>query len=295
MTTVGSERDDRIDDALIDSSMATDQRLPVSKVIDAALVAKFNEFPAGSTYGTLLHDLLEWQFQHGWPIAQEVTSVALDREWASLLARKSQRLNLNDDQRALMDDWLRNIAQTRLTWGGSAEDSRPLTLGAIDNHTGWAEMAFTLPVQHLSARHLDTLIGQHVLPGCTRNPLQPLQLEGMLIGFMDMVLEHEGRYFVLDYKSNRLASYEPLQMQQAILAHRYDVQYTLYVLALHRLLKSRIPDYEYDRHIGGAVYLFLRGIDQPGAGVFFDRPPRELIETMDHTFAQTALESEVTP
>jgi exodeoxyribonuclease V beta subunit len=115
----------------------------------------------------------------------------------------------------------------------------------------------------------------------------------MVIGFMDLVLEHEGRYFVLDYKSNRFAAYDTQQMQQAILAHRYDVQYTLYVLALHRLLKSRILDYDYDRHVGGAVYLFLRGIDQPGAGVFFDRPPRTLIETLDRAFAQAVQPTEV--
>jgi exodeoxyribonuclease V beta subunit len=125
--------------------------------------------------------------------------------------------------------------------------------------------------------------------------LQPLQLEGMVIGFMDLVLAHEGRYFVLDYKSNRLASYAPALLPAAILAHRYDVQYTLYTLALHRLLKSRLPDYDYERHVGGALYLFLRGIAQPGAGVFVDRPPRALIEALDAAFAQAAPSTELPP
>jgi exodeoxyribonuclease V beta subunit len=256
---------------------------------------KFNGFPAGSSFGTLLHDLLEWQFERGWPIAQETVSVALDREWTSQLFRKSQRLNLTDDQLTLIGDWIRHIAQTPLSLDGDAKASTPLVLGAVNTQIGWAEMAFTLPVQGLSANQLDSLIGQHVQPGRARNPLQPVQLEGMLIGFMDLVLEHEGRYFVLDYKSNRLAAYEPQDVQQAILAHRYDVQYTLYVLALHRLLKSRIPDYDYERHIGGAVYLFLRGIDQPGAGVYFDRPTKNLIETLDNVFAQIAHQAEVAP
>jgi exodeoxyribonuclease V beta subunit len=149
-------------------------------------------------------------------------------------------------------------------------------------------MAFTLPVHALSAARLDALITRHVLPGQTRSPLQPLQLEGMLIGFMDLVLQHEGRYFVLDYKSNRLDSYAPALLPAAILAHRYDVQYTLYTLALHRLLKSRLPDYDFDVHMGGAIYLFLRGIDQPGVGVFVDRPPRALIEALDTAFAKAS-------
>jgi exodeoxyribonuclease V beta subunit len=148
-------------------------------------------------------------------------------------------------------------------------------------------MAFTLPVHKLNAHRIDTLIDQHVLVGQTRSPLQPLQLEGMLIGFMDLVLEHDGKYFVLDYKSNRLPSYGVDALQGAILAHRYDVQYTLYVLALHRLLKSRIADYDYEKHVGGAIYWFLRGLDQPGAGLFFDRPSKTLIASLDQAFAQT--------
>jgi len=115
-----------------------------------------------------------------------------------------------------------------------------------------------------------------------------MQLEGMLIGFMDLVLEHEGRYFVLDYKSNRLPSYGADALQGAILAHRYDVQYTLYVLALHRLLKSRIADYDYEQHLGGAIYWFLRGLDQAGSGLFLDRPPKALIESLDQAFSHTA-------
>jgi exodeoxyribonuclease V beta subunit len=122
-----------------------------------------------------------------------------------------------------------------------------------------------------------------------------MQLEGMLIGFMDLVLEHEGTYFVLDYKSNRLPSYGAVALRGAILAHRYDVQYTLYVLALHRLLKSRIADYEYEQHVGGAIYWFLRGLDQPGAGLFVDRPPKTLIESLDQAFSQPAQAAEVNP
>jgi exodeoxyribonuclease V beta subunit len=112
---------------------------------------------------------------------------------------------------------------------------------------------------------------------------------------MDLVLEHQGRYFVLDYKSNRLASYQTSALQIAILEHRYDVQYTLYTLALHRLLKSRLSGYDYDLHVGGALYLFLRGIDQPGSGLWVDRPPKALIEALDATFAQPALRSGVLP
>ena len=153
-----------------------------------------------------------------------------------------------------------------------------------------------MTVQKMPALQIDQLIQQQVLMGQPRLPLQTRTLEGMLIGFMDLVLEHEGRYYVMDYKSNRLPAYDTAHLQAAILSHRYDVQYTLYLLAVHRLLKSRLPDYDYDQHIGGALYLFLRGIDQPGAGLFADKPPRELIESLDAALAgspaPTAKESE---
>ncbi len=299
---LGTDRDARIDDALIDSAMPAGPGLSDAlDVPDAVPTADtlplYNGFPAGSSYGTLLHDLLEWQFERGWPLALSTPegepALAPSKEWSGLLARKAQRLKLDDAQSAVLSVWLQRVVQAPLHVGGAA--SAPLVLADLDRNTAWAEMSFTLPVHTLSASRLDALITQHVLPGQPRSPLQPLQLEGMLIGFMDLVLEHEGRYFVLDYKSNRLASYASPHLQSAILEHRYDVQYTLYTLALHRLLKSRLPDYDYEQHVGGALYLFLRGVDQPGGGLFVDRPPQNLIEALDAAFARQSDISEVQP
>lgn len=146
-------------------------------------------------------------------------------------------------------------------------------------------MAFSLQVGLVNSTQLDRLIQQHHLPGRARSALQPRQLGGMLTGFIDLVLEQDGRYFVLDYKSNKLPGYRVADLEQAILDHRYEVQYALYLLALHRLLRSRLPDYDYDRHVGGALYLFLRGIDQPGAGLYVDRPPKALIEALDRALS----------
>jgi exodeoxyribonuclease V beta subunit len=77
-------------------------------------------------------------------------------------------------------------------------------------------------------------------------------------------------------------------MSRAVLEHRYELQYVLYLLALHRLLRARLgAAYDYDRHIGGAVYLFLRGHAAPGGGLHLERPPRALIEALDAVFAGT--------
>jgi exodeoxyribonuclease V beta subunit len=136
---------------------------------------------------------------------------------------------------------------------------------------------------------LDSLITRQIWPEQPRAPLQRRQLQGMLTGFMDLVLLHQGRYYVLDYKSNRLANYLPEALQQAMLHHRYDVQAALYGLALHRLLKSRLPDYDPAQHLGGALYLFLRGIDQPGCGLLHLNLPVALIEELDEVFSRSPM------
>ena len=108
----------------------------------------------------------------------------------------------------------------------------------------------------------------------------------MLTGFMDLVFEHAGRYWVLDYKSNRLPGYSRAPLEAALLHKRYDVQSVLYTLALHRLLRYRVPGYHYEQHMGGAVYLFMRGLGQPGAGVHAHRPPWALIDALDQGFRE---------
>jgi len=310
-----AQRDVRLDDAQIDSASSgtraagSDARnkagpegLPDFGVgtlagEPAETMLPFNSFPAGSRYGTLLHDLLEWQFERGWPIAQALpvqpVAQAQSPEWESLLQRKAVRLNLDTGQCDLLSNWLRQVVSAQLHLPDGWGSARPLVLGDLNRSNAWAEMSFALPVHSLNASRIERLMEQHVLPGHARKTLQPLQLEGMLIGFMDLVLEHEGQYFVLDYKSNRLDDYGPDALRGAILEHRYDVQYTLYTLALHRLLKSRLADYDYDQHVGGAIYLFVRGIDQPGAGLFGDRPPKALIEALDAAFSRNQSSSGV--
>ncbi|MGE2624658.1 hypothetical protein ACQH8C_26325, partial [Escherichia coli] len=76
-------------------------------------------------------------------------------------------------------------------------------------------------------------------------------------------------------------------MAAAMQSHRYDLQYQLYTLALHRYLRHRIADYRYEEHFGGVIYLFLRGVnaDDASSGIFSTRPDEALIEKMDSLFA----------
>ncbi|MCX7033218.1 MAG: UvrD-helicase domain-containing protein [Arenimonas sp.] len=110
------------------------------------------------------------------------------------------------------------------------------------------------------------------------------RLEGLMTGFIDLVYEHDGRYYLLDYKSNQLPDYGDDALSDAIAHSEYDLQYLLYAVALHRWLGFRLPGYDYGRHFGGVRYLFCRGLQSGRAdspGVFASLPPRALVESLD--------------
>ena len=115
------------------------------------------------------------------------------------------------------------------------------------------------------------------------------RLQGLMTGFIDLVYEHEGRVYLLDYKSNQLADYGAAGLQQAMRAHEYDLQYLIYTLAVHRWLRFRRADYDYERDFGGVRYLFCRGLAASGGeareGIFAARPPRALIDELDALLA----------
>ncbi|MCG7200332.1 exodeoxyribonuclease V subunit beta [Marinobacter pelagius] len=237
-----------------------------------------HRFPKGAGPGTFLHELLEWCCQQGFD--QIVDNPERLREY---LVRRCTTRGWGDWADTL-EHWLLSLLRTPLRLGRHDDTRAALR----DLHSVRPELEFWFESCNVATGALDSLVRRHTLEGADRVQVDDRRFNGMLKGFIDLVFEHEGRYYVLDYKSNTLgdddSAYTDQTMGQAILDKRYDLQYVLYLLALHRLLKARLPDYDYDRHIGGAVYLFLRGIHAPGAGAFTDKPPRALIEQLDALF-----------
>jgi exodeoxyribonuclease V beta subunit len=159
------------------------------------------------------------------------------------------------------------------------------------------EMEFWLPATQLPARAVDALCRQHLLPDLPAHAVRPTlverELHGLVMGFADLVFEHEGRYWVLDYKSNQLGAdgraYTAAALAQAMALHRYDVQAALYQLALHRLLRQRLGEaYDPAQHLGGALYLFLRGLDGPTRGLYLVPPDLALLDALDALLTQEA-------
>ncbi|MGM0476982.1 MAG: exodeoxyribonuclease V subunit beta [Pseudomonadota bacterium] len=231
-------------------------------------------FPHGPGPGTFLHGLLEWAAEAGFD------RVAADPgELSEVVARRCQRRGWTAWIEPL-GDWLVHLLETPLHL---PEATAPVRLAALTSYQ--PELEFWLETHWVDARRIDHEVSAATLDGAPRPAMGPKMLNGLLKGFIDLAFEHEGRYYVADYKSNRLgestADYAPPAVRATLLDHRYDLQGVLYTVALHRQLKARLPDYDYDRHMGGPLTLFLRGLDAEGQGLHCERPPRALIETLD--------------
>lgn len=109
---------------------------------------------------------------------------------------------------------------------------------------------------------------------------------GFMKGFIDLTFEYDGRYYILDYKTNHLGNsisdYGAKHIQTEMEEAMYDLQYHIYIVALHRYLSKVISGYSYQTHLGGAFYLFLRGMNKEGdEGIYFHCPEPELIKELD--------------
>ncbi|MEW9809353.1 MAG: exodeoxyribonuclease V subunit beta [Candidatus Symbiodolus clandestinus] len=224
------------------------------------------QFPRGAEAGTILHNLLQQldftqSIQLNW-LEEQLEQQGLDSRWSRLLQQ-----------------WLAQILRTPLMAEGPC--LRQITLAQR-----CCEMQFYLPVEsRLEASSLDTLMRKYDPLSRKASTLHFTKIYGMLQGSIDLVFCWQGRYYLLDYKSNWLgesaSSYTRSALVAAMVEHRYDLQYQLYTVALHRYLCQRCPNYQYASHFGGVFYLFLRGMNDQGGGVFFHKPAVELIDALN--------------
>jgi exodeoxyribonuclease V beta subunit len=267
--------DSRSDAELEDEAVAA-TAMPVPDALS------LHGFPKGAGPGTFLHGLLEWMGQQ--KFARVLSDPQRQAELAAQVERRCAAQGY-DEWAELLQGWLLRWLATPLPLHlHGATPVAPAAMGQVQ-----IEMEFWLAAQQVDTLALDALVRQHTLDGAPRPSLAPQQMHGMLKGYIDLVFAHEGRYYVVDYKSNWLgardADYTPAAMREAILAHRYELQYVLYVFALHRLLRARVPDYDYAQHMGGSVTLFLRGGAAASHGLHAECPPQALIDALDALFS----------
>jgi len=251
--------------------------------IQAALKTPFS-FPRGARHGSFLHRLFEL-------IDFSAVSVA----GLTVIINEQLQLHLYDQPDLwgpVLVNWIEQILDQNLNYNANNKlaAQQGIQLGALTSAQKKVEMQFFINMNALHARDVNRLIGQYDALSARAGELQFQSVQGFLKGFIDLTFEFNGQYYILDYKSNylgdNLEDYSQHNIELAMIEHRYDFQYQLYTLALHRLLKSRLPEYDYETHIGGVYYLFLRGMQGDDKfGVYFNKPSLALIEGLDRLFS----------
>ena len=245
------------------------------------------DLPGGRGTGNFLHEVLEHADFQG-------TEDAL----RALVAEGLPRHGLDPGWAELVTVGLMGSLRAPLHAGEGAPRLADLPTSRRLN-----ELGFTFPLAHggaasesaaprpFSPERLAEVFARHPEPGVPQawierlRALSFLPARGFVTGAIDLVFQGaDGRFYVVDYKSNHLgthpADYDRAGMERAMAAHHYFLQYHLYTVAAVRYLRTRIPDFAYERHFGGVYYLFLRGMapDHPaGTGVFAATPPESLI------------------
>lgn len=240
-------------------------------------------FPRGARPGTFLHSLFE-EIEFTQPATTEENTQVI------LALMESEQLD---------EEWLPILQQLIDTVLATPLDGKSLQLNQKAPSQRLVEMEFLLPIEVLSAPALNRVIQRHDPLSAKAGDLGFQTVQGMLKGFIDLVFEHQGKYYVLDWKSNHLGDdvthYHGEALKSAMADHRYDLQYQIYALALHRFLRSRLANYQYEQHFGGVYYLFLRGMDgQSDHGIFAAKPTLEFLQEMDRLIDGQVLETRST-
>jgi exodeoxyribonuclease V beta subunit len=240
--------------------------IPVQAEIEVDDILRF---PRGAAAGECIHAVFE------------TSDFADPGTWESAVARAlaSHPQTLAGLPDAIQRERLSRMLLRLLRDVTAAELIDGLRLNAIPLCRRLTELEFNLPARDLKAATLNDALKRLGYAGPT---LTFGAINGYLKGFIDLVFEHQGRFFILDWKSNHLghdpASYSAEPLAEAMADHGYHLQHILYTVALDRYLRRRIPGYNYESHFGGVLYLFIRGVrpswrnaDGSASGVVFHR------------------------
>lgn len=223
-------------------------------------------FPKGPEPGTCIHKIFE-EIDFRDPakdeelIVDELTKYGIDTRWKSVV-----------------EQMLKTVTSAKIH-----PENDDLKLASVKDEDMNQELEFYYKSSDITSRQLLSIIRNGFQSASQIYGQAPY---GFLKGFIDLTFYFDGKFYLLDYKTNYLgdacADYRPDLLKQEMEEALYDLQYHIYTVALHRFLKQRKKDYSYNEHFGGAFYLFLRGMNTDGReGIFFDRPDYSVIEKLD--------------
>jgi len=237
----------------------------------------------GARFGNVLHAVLEQTefaaWSH-WQPGDEVPGGQTDLINSALRAEGYAEDALPDGT-ALVIELTGHTLTVSLPEGGALHTLAP-------EHYR-AEIEFHFAMQPTAVSDLLRLLHQYGVATHRHGFGGRQRLEGLMTGKIDLTYVRDGRWYVLDYKTNRLPDYTPATITEAMQHSQYDMQALIYTLALHRWLRFRLrDDYDYAQSFGGIRYLFCRGLNQAGEGIFAHRFAPELVHALDALFAGQA-------
>jgi exodeoxyribonuclease V beta subunit len=246
---------------------------------EAEELDEFARLPRGTTLGTCVHEVFELMDFTG------------SREtWTPLVETSLRRHQLPVE---LWRDTTLRLLERVMTAPLNA-DGNTFRLCDVPPGRRINELEFFLPLRGFNVPALQQAFARHAVDVPVADwPTRVADLgfeagDGFLHGYVDAIVEHAGRYYLLDWKTNWLgpaaAAYTAATVNRAMRGGFYVLQYHLYAVALRRYLRLRRPEADFATAWGGVFYAFLRGIDpaQPGQGWFFHRPSDALLDELEH-------------
>ncbi len=250
-------------------------------------------FPAGAHTGECWHSIFEFlDFMSSDKAIKEMVNKQLS------LAR----LDKGDDEtaetkRSITANMVKSVLNAEL----HVADKKTVKLAEITEKQKLAEMSFDFSLSQSGDEYTKNavwnVLNKHWGNSTGENKLFLERLKnwettipgGFMTGFIDLLFEQDGKYYILDWKSNRLngkpEGFDRDGLASEIANHSYFLQYLIYTVAVHRFLGQCIKDYDYDKHFGGALYIFLRGVNQninknSQHGIYYTKPEKNLIEDL---------------
>ncbi len=231
------------------------------------------KFPAGATPGNFMHDV----FEH--------LDFSDSSNWKGFIEDKLKQHQYDSKKwTPTILDMVEQVMVTELEPG--------LSLNKLEKADRMEEMEFHFPMApgflpELSGSLPEDSILKKYLVRLSREDYRRIEENGYLKGLVDLIFRANGKYYVLDWKSNKLSGrtegFGDKEIEKEMLTHHYVLQYHLYVVAVHRFLHSRMKDYSYERNFGGVYYLFLRGMNVGSEnGIYFDLPDLETVRILEN-------------
>lgn len=235
-------------------------------------------FPKGARPGIFFHDLFEnMDYSEREMVSRE-----------KFVAGKLVEYGFGEIWKASVCDTINKVL-------GALLDAKEITLklSEIDMKNRVNEMEFYFPLKMITPHTIKKIFqdyGRVKVSGDYQGWIDNLLFapaKGFMKGYIDMVFHHEGRFFLVDWKSNYLGSsigdYGNTSLYETMEKESYILQYHLYVLALHQHLRVKNKGYNYKDSFGGIFYIFIRGVGDsksPGSGIYYDLPDISLINRL---------------